>query len=126
MNRSDLIKRVTNDKPGFDARERVELFFQNEDPSDPKSPGTWNWQYTLETSGGRFISRRIGTTGLNNPKIKPTHLHRALCNDSTLGIFVPEISKWFKPGGGRDVGWAFMQDQFLDRAHRIEQELESS
>lgn len=110
--------------PEFDAREHVEVFFQPADfdeEGNPSPEGEWYWQYTLEAVDGQFISRRLGTTGLNNPRIRPEQLHRALCHDNRLGIYVPKTNTWFHPGNGNPrSGWAFAQMQHMTRAQEIE------
>lgn len=130
MSRNQTIERFlssTPDADAFDCRERVEVFFVPEsfsETGEPSREGEWQWQYTLETENGSYINRRVGTTGLNNPRIRVDQLHRALCHDRSLGIFVPKTSTWFNPlEGNVESGWAFVQKQKLQRAQGIERKV---
>lgn len=127
MSRIDLDK-ITNDPDDFDCRERLELFFRTDfdDAGNPTPEGEWQWQYTLEHTNGTFINRRVGTTGLNNPRIRPDQLHRALCHDKSLGIYIPKTHTWFHPVEGQPkTGWAFIQKQHHQRARAIERKVQA-
>lgn len=105
-----LIPRPTNDNDGY---EEVAIFFYSEDDGET---GVWEWMYSLYRANGEFISRKTGTTGLLNPRVKVQFLHRALIADRTLGAFIPGIEHWYHPGEGPNAGWAYRQRQRLDRA----------
>jgi hypothetical protein len=127
-------------KPVLDCLERVSMYFDDE-------LGCWCWIYviehftrnqrphlqtdrhgkTIELWGGVWneVTRRLGELPLQNPKIAPPHLRRALMNDRYLGAFIPETVDWYKPGAGAEAGFEFKQSQSWERAKGIHERAEA-
>lgn len=119
--RDELINRIAPAATDFDAYEEIAVFFNSQDGD----VGTWDWMYTIYRANGEYLDRRLGTTGLNNPRIKPNFLHRALIADRALGAFIPKCEDWSRPGGGPNAGWFIKQRQYLSRASSIADEAEA-
>ena len=114
MSKRELLDRLApaSNVPTYDGYEEVVIFFDSD-------AGEWQWTYTLYSKREGYQLRRLGSTGLNNPHIKPGVLHRALIRDKNLGAYIPKTDTWFPPGAGKNVGWCFRQEQHLERGYNI-------
>lgn len=133
----DHLPKPKSERPALDCVETVSMYF------NPTSE-QWEWIYTverfvqnpkpsiqtddrgrkIEVYGGtwQFVDRRLGSVDLQNPKIQPQHLRRALMRDQWLGAFIPELNEWYHPLEGNEAsGYEFKQKQSLARAESIHQ-----